>query len=174
LACLGRPLHREDVHRLLLTLHRVRQLRLGELRDRLAAGADPYWAGQVEIQRRVALAWQLHATGRSDAALAELQAAADAEELTDKAAVTPGPFVPARESLAELLLALGRGAEAQRAAEAALVYEPNRLRTLAVAARAAASAGDAGAARRHAAQLAAVAGAVAVRPELAGMADYLR
>jgi hypothetical protein len=148
--------------------------RLGELRDRLAAGADPYWAGQVEIQRRVALAWQLHATGRSDAALAELQAAADAEELTDKAAVTPGPFVPARESLAELLLALGRGAEAQRAAEAALVYEPNRLRTLAVAARAAASAGDAGAARRHAAQLAAVAGAVAVRPELAGMADYLR
>jgi hypothetical protein len=147
--------------------------RLAELRDRLAAGADAYWAGQVETQRRVALAWQLQAEGRGEAALAELAAAADAEERTDKAAVTPGPFVPARESQAELLLLAGRAADAQRAAEAVLAYEPNRLRTLAVAARAAVASGDAAAARRHAAQLFAVAGAPAVRPDLAGVADAL-
>ena len=79
-----------------------------------------------------------------------------------------------RESQAELLLLHGRSAEAQRAAEAVLAYEPNRLRTLALAARAAAASGDAAASRRHAAQLFAVAGAPAVRPDLAGIADSLR
>jgi hypothetical protein len=42
-----------------------------------------------------------------------------------------------------------------------------------VAARAAVASGDAAAARRHAAQLFAVAGAPAVRPDLAGVADAL-
>jgi hypothetical protein len=73
--------------------------RLAALRDTLTSMQDAYWAGQVDIQRRVALAWQLFAQGERSEGLAQLQAAADAEDATDKSAVSPGPLAPARELL---------------------------------------------------------------------------
>ncbi len=63
--------------------------------------------------------------------------------------MTPGPLAPAREQLAEMLLASGAAREALREFEATLVKEPNRFRALAGAARAAAEAGDAATATRH-------------------------
>jgi hypothetical protein len=59
--------------------------------------------------------------------LAQLGAAADADDRTDKAAITPGPFIPAREALGEMLLLSGRPAEALVAFEAALEKEPGRF-----------------------------------------------
>jgi tetratricopeptide (TPR) repeat protein len=111
--------------------------RLGELSDKLKSMQDAYWAEQVDIQRRVAQAWQMFAQGQKDQALAQLRAAADAEDLTDKAAVTPGPLAPARELYGDMLLEAGRPQEALEAFEATMKKEPNRFRGTYGAARAA-------------------------------------
>ena len=65
--------------------------RLAVLRDTLREMKDPYWTEQVDIQRRVALAWQTYAQGNNNEGLAQMSAAADAEDATDKAAISPGP-----------------------------------------------------------------------------------
>ena len=65
---------------------------------------DAYWTEQVDIQRRVALAWQTFAQGQKDEGIAQLRAAADAEDATDKSAISPGPIAPARELLGYMLL----------------------------------------------------------------------
>ena len=70
-------------------------------------------------------------------------AAAELEDGTQKHPVTPGAVLPARELLGDLLLELGRPAEAARAYVASLAQQPNRARSLFGAARAAALAGDA-------------------------------
>jgi tetratricopeptide (TPR) repeat protein len=123
--------------------------RLAALRDRLTAAQDAYWAEQVDIQWRIARAWAAFAAGRRTEGLDALGAAADIEDATDKAAVTPGPLAPARELLGEMLLEAGRAAEALRAFEASIAKEPGRFRGAFGAARAAEAAGDTAAARRH-------------------------
>ena len=80
--------------------------KLAELEAELTKAGDAYWAEQVTIQRMVASAWLAQARGESAQAERELRAAAEREDATEKSAVTPGPFVPARESLGELLLVL--------------------------------------------------------------------
>jgi tetratricopeptide (TPR) repeat protein len=127
--------------------------RLGELRDRLKAMSDAYWAEQVDIQQRVALAWQAFAAGRTAEGLAQMQAAADAEDATDKAAVTPGPLAPARELYGEMLFAAGRTREALAAFEATMKKEPGRFRGAYGAARAAEASGDRTKARMYYSQL---------------------
>jgi tetratricopeptide (TPR) repeat protein len=116
--------------------------RLGEIGDKLTSMQDAYWAEQVGIQRRVAQAWQLFAQGQRDQGIAELKAAADAEDQTDKSAISPGPLAPARELYGDMLLAAGRPREALAAFEATMKKEPNRFRGASGAARAAELAGD--------------------------------
>ena len=127
--------------------------RLAELRDRLQAMTDAYWAEQVDIQRRVALAWQSFAAGRTMEGLAQMEAAADAEDATDKASVTPGPLAPARELYGDMLLAAGRAREAVTMFEATMKKEPGRFRGTYGAARAAEVAGDRAKARLYYSQL---------------------
>lgn len=141
--------------------------RLAELRDTLEAMQDAYWAEQVDIQRRVALAWQTFAAGRRDEGIAQLGAAADTEDATDKAAVTPGPLAPARELLGYMLLEAGRTREALAAFEATMKKEPSRFRGVYGAARAAEAAGDRGKAKTYYNQLLQIArDADTPRPEL--------
>lgn len=141
--------------------------RLAELRDTLTSMNDAYWAEQVDIQRQVAAAWQTFAQGRRDEGISELSAAADAEDSTDKAAVTPGPIAPARELLGYMLLDAGRPAEALAAFETTIKKEPHRFRGTYGAARAAELAGDRAKARTYYAQLLEIAReADATRPEL--------
>jgi tetratricopeptide (TPR) repeat protein len=102
--------------------------RLAELRDKLQSMQDAYWTEQVEIQRRVALAWQAFAQGRRDEGIAQLRAAADAEDATDKSATSPGPLAPARELFGYMLLEAGKAKEALAAFEATMKKEPNRFR----------------------------------------------
>ena len=52
--------------------------------------------------------------------------AADVEDAHEKLPVTPGPIVPAREQLGELLLDLKRPDEALQAFQAALSLAPRR------------------------------------------------
>jgi hypothetical protein len=145
----------------------VRQLQ--RLRDALAGKGETYWAEQVEIQRRGVGAWVLWARGGKDEAVAEMRATAELEAKTDKNAITPGPIVPARELLAEMLLASGDAVGASRELETTLAVEPDRFRTLAGAMRAAEVARDTASVRRYATRLAQVAarGDRPGRPELA-------
>jgi tetratricopeptide (TPR) repeat protein len=126
---------------------------LSALREKLTSAGEGYWAEQVEIQRGTVAAWRRLAAGQTAEALAEMRVAAEREDATEKNAITPGPLAPARELLGEMLLTVGRPAEALAAYEATLRHEPNRFRALAGAARAAKEAGDRAAARKYSAAL---------------------
>jgi hypothetical protein len=142
---------------------------LTRIRDELTAKKEAYWAEQADIQRRSATAWLALAQGRAAEALIEMTAAAQLEDGTDKAAVTPGPLAPARELVGEMLLQAGRPAEALQAFEATLAKEPNRFRALSGAIRSATLAGQTDRARQHAQTLLTVCvkADAASRPELA-------
>ncbi len=127
--------------------------RLGALRDALAGAKQGYWVEQVDIQRQVSTAWVARAEGKKEEALALLRAAAEREDASEKHPVTPGPLVPARELLAEMLLEGNAPAEALKEFEASMRVEPNRFKGLYGAARAAELAGDRAKARTYYAQL---------------------
>lgn len=116
--------------------------KLVELRDRLREGKIDYWATQVDIQLQIANAWILFADGKYDDALKAMAAAADAEDKTEKAPVTPGPLVPARELYGFMLLDRGMAKEALIAFETTKAKEPNRFNGYAGAAQAAQALGD--------------------------------
>ena len=64
------------------------------------------------MQRLAALAWVEHAEGNHASALRSMRAAADLEDRTEKRPVTPGPVLPARELLGDLLMELDQPARA--------------------------------------------------------------
>jgi hypothetical protein len=136
----------------LLSGEAVRQLE--RLRDALTQRKEAYWREQVEIQRRGVAAWAAFARGARAEALTEMRATADLEATTEKNAITPGPLLPARELLGEMLLASGDARAAYKEFEATLVSEPRRYRAIAGAMRSAKAAGNAAGAGRYAAQLA--------------------
>jgi tetratricopeptide (TPR) repeat protein len=107
------------------------------IEDRLRASGNAYWATQVNIMTREVLAWSAQAEGRSDEATSALSSAADDEDGIEKLPATPGPIIPAREQLGELLLEYGNFSSASRAFETALVNAPGRRGALQGAARAA-------------------------------------
>lgn len=144
---------------------RQEQDRLLALRD---ATKHPYWTQQIEIQAEVVGALALCAEGKSDECLEALRQAADREDATEKHVVTPGPILPARELLADMLLEADRPGDALAEYEAVLLKEPHRYRAVAGAMRAADGAGDAEKARLHAADL------LAQAAEGAGDRDSLR
>ncbi len=110
----------------------------------------PYdWAGWVEAMRLAAAGWVAFAEGDEARAVHRLTEAADLEETVGKHAVTPGPLLPAREQLGDLLLELGRASEALAAYQAALADSPKRLNALAGAGRAAELVGDRSRARTY-------------------------
>lgn len=133
----------------------VRQLE--RLRDLLASRRESYWTQQVEIQRRGVAAWLTLARGQRAEAIADMRATADLEAGTEKNAVTPGPILPAREMLGDMLLAGGDASGALREFEATLVTEPGRFRAIAGAIAAAQAAGDSASVRRYTKQLTVVA-----------------
>lgn len=139
--------------------------RLEALRD--AQAKVPYWATQIEIQRRAGAAWVALAENKTDEALGLMRSAADLEGTTDKNPVTPGAIVPARELLGEMLLETGDPAQALREFEASLGKEPNRFNGFSGAARAAELAGDQAKAKAYYAKLVTLAArADTERPEL--------
>ena len=132
---------------------RDQQARLVALRDAAKALRLSYWVEQIDIQAALVGALALCAEGKPAECLDGLKVASLREEATEKHAVTPGPLVPARELLAEMLLAQEKFADALRAYEAVMAKEPNRYRTLAGAMAAARGAGDVAKARSFADEL---------------------
>jgi hypothetical protein len=110
---------------------RREQERLAEIRAGLATAKGDYnWADQVEVQRRALGAWIARASHQDAEAVAELRSAADLEDSTEKHPVTPGAVLPAREQLGDLLLELGRGANAAAEYELLLQRSPGRRNSL--------------------------------------------
>ena len=141
---------------------------LQRITETLSAQHESYWAEQTEIQRREASAWLAMAEGRKADAVTAMRAAAEMEDRTEKAAVTPGPLSPARELLGEMLLHLNQPVEALKAFEATLKKEPNRFRAVYGAAKAASLAANRAKSRTYYAQLLKICerGDIPGRPEL--------
>jgi len=116
--------------------------RLQALRDSMTAAKIGYWAGQANIQFQAVNAWIALAEKRNDEAVKLMSAAAEAEEASDKHAVTPGNVATSRELLGEMLMALNRPEQAFVEFERSLKRDPNRLREIYGAARAAEASGD--------------------------------
>jgi len=137
----------------------------------------PYWAGQVEIERKIAGAWIARARGHDDEAVALMQAAAtDEDGLETHDTVNPGPIgMTADEGLGTLYLELKRPAEAFKAFEASLRAAKNRLASYAGAASAAAASNDVDNARKYYAKVIELAGnGDADRPEVTEAKVYMK
>jgi tetratricopeptide (TPR) repeat protein len=103
----------------------------------MIAAKQMYWADQADIQMKFIESWIAKAEGDNARALQLARAAAKHEDSTEKHVVSPGPFLPARELLGDLLMELGQPAAALKEYEASIAKEPNRFRGLYGAARAA-------------------------------------
>jgi hypothetical protein len=110
------------------------------------AHGDAYWSAQIGVLSKEGRAWNANAMGHTEEAVALLRAAADAEDALEKLPVTPGPIVPAREQLGQLLLDVHQPKQALRELTQALKDAPGRRAGLEAAARAAEGAGDSAAA----------------------------
>jgi tetratricopeptide (TPR) repeat protein len=126
-----------DIHSLAECLAKVRTV------------GNIYWIAQTDALLKEAQAWQLAAAGDLQAAIVSLRAAADEEDAVEKLPVTPGPIVPAREQLGELLLEHQRPKEALQEFQTALKFAPRRRNALVGAIAASEKLGD----RRTATQL---------------------
>jgi hypothetical protein len=148
--------------------------KLAEIRDNLREAKNAYWAGQVDVQQQTANAWILYADGKYDEALKAMSAAADAEDKTEKAPVTPGPLAPARELYGFMLLDRGLAREALAAFEATMAKEPNRFNGYVGAAKAAQALGDTVKAKAAYEKLVALAaGSESDRPALAAAKAFV-
>jgi len=95
-------------------------------------------ADDAQIQRNEILGWKAYAEGEPEAAVAAMRKAADQQDKSGQNEVD----IPAREMLADLLMALNRPQEALTEYKAALKLSPNRLNGLVGAGAAAEATGD--------------------------------
>ena len=126
---LARSGHAAEAHK------EIDQLR--QIEGQLRAAASDYWATQVGILGRELMAWSAQADNKFDQAVALMREAADEEDAIEKLPVTPGPIVPAREQLGDLLLEQGHPDLAAKEFKTALANAPGRRGALQGAARAA-------------------------------------
>ena len=103
---------------------------------KLRAAKDSYWSAQAAIQLAEAKGWIAFAGGHNQEAKTFLNNAADEEDALEKRPVTPGPIVPAREQLGDLLLELKEPDAARKEFQTVLKTAPGRRGALDGAARA--------------------------------------
>jgi hypothetical protein len=115
---------------------------LRKCQQQLQAAGSAYWVRQTEILTQEAVAWQLVAGSHVEEAVKTLRQAADSEDAVEKLPLTPGPIVPAREQLGDLLLTLNQPQPALKEYQAALVAAPGRRGSLTGAVQAADMIGD--------------------------------
>jgi tetratricopeptide (TPR) repeat protein len=115
--------HARSGSALLASVETEKLRRIGE---QLHADGQDYWASQVDIMRNEVLAWVAEANQKPEEAVALMRTAADAEDSIEKLPVTPGPIVPAREQLGELLLGQNHPALALKEFKQSLVAAPRR------------------------------------------------
>jgi len=148
--------------------------RLTQLEAAAAKAGEQLFARNIRVLRLELVAWLAQDEGRSADAVGSMREAAELEAQTPKAAVTPGPTLPAHEQLGDLLAGLRRPAEALAAYRRSLALYPRRFNSLLGAARAAREAGDAPASQALARELLEVAREGTRQPALAEAASLAR
>ncbi|HUI74874.1 MAG TPA: hypothetical protein VLX32_08025, partial [Candidatus Acidoferrum sp.] len=98
--------------------------RLRVIEEQLRASGNDYWAKQVGILAREVTAWSEKAEGKAKEAVALMRETADEEDGVEKLPVTPGPILPAREQLGDLLLEQNQPGLAVKEYETALANAP--------------------------------------------------
>jgi len=109
---------------------REAEARMAALRDRAAAAGEREIVAFIEIDRLVLAGAIAHADDDAETAIALLEEAAALEGTVEKHPVTPGALLPPYEALGDVLLELGRYAEARVAYEASDRRWPGRYNTL--------------------------------------------
>ena len=133
------------------------------------------WAVSTDILAQELAAWVAGTDGNYREAVRLMTVAAEREEATDKHPVTPGPILPAREQLGDLLLESKQPAEALHEFEGSLRSAPNRFNGLYGAAKAAETSGSTDKARAYFTKLIEVCGSAdAERPQLAEAKEFLK
>ncbi|MGI9102275.1 MAG: hypothetical protein ACR2IF_07495 [Terriglobales bacterium] len=132
---------------------RAEIIELQDIRDAIKGKPGYDWSAQVEVQRREAAGWLAHAENNNDEAVRLLRSAVELEETTEKHPVTPGPVLPARDLLADLLVDVKRPTEALQDYELSLKSAPHRLHALHGAAHSAELAGKRDIAKKYYAEL---------------------
>jgi len=100
--------------------------RLRQIQEELRGSGEEYWAVQVRILTREIMAWLAQAERKPEEAATLMRASADEEDAIEKLPVTPGPIVPAREQLGDLLLEQNHPKLALQEFEATLLVAPGR------------------------------------------------
>ena len=147
--------------------------RLATIVAALNTAKNDYWATEVEVQRLGVAAWVAFAEGKRDEAVHLMGSAADIEDASEKAAVSPGRILPARELLGDMLLESGRPGDALSTYESSLVNDPKRLRSYDGAAQAALGVGNDSKARDYFSRMVEMADNNSRRPELIRARQYL-
>lgn len=111
--------------------------KLRQIEGQLRTSGNDYWATQVRIMMREVMAWSAQANHKAEEAVALMREAADEEDAIEKLPVTPGPIVPAREQLGDLMLEQNHPGLASKEFETALANAPGRRGALQGAAQAA-------------------------------------
>ena len=107
--------------------------RLQDIKDKLSAANDDYWASETKIQIATAKAWVLFDEGRPEQAIRLMRSAADLDDLSQKNVAMENKLVPVRALLGELYLQAGMPRAALRELGVSLRASPNRYRSFAVA-----------------------------------------
>lgn len=141
---------------------------LTALRPAVVKSDGEYWAALVDIYARTAQAWIEKARGNTAQARSIMADAAARDDSREKHIYLENKLLPMREVYAELLLETGDAAQALKEFERSLAASPNRFRSFAGAARAAAAGGDSAKTRDWSTKLVTLAeSADTERPELA-------
>jgi tetratricopeptide (TPR) repeat protein len=104
--------------------------RLTQIEKQLTASGDTYWSVQTGVLADEVRAWSAQAGGDATKAVTLMRSAADREDALEKRPVTPGPILPAREQLGDLLLTQKQPDQALVAFRAALTESPGRAGAL--------------------------------------------
>ncbi len=149
--------------------------KLNRLKDTLEKQKDSYKAKAVAIQIKAGSAWLEFEQGNTANALKEMKMAADMEDSTGKAPITPGEVLPARELLADMLMQAKQYGAALEAYETVLAKSPNRFNSLYNAGMAAEKSGDKQKTASYFRQLLAITDTKSSnRPEIAVAQSYLK
>ena len=100
--------------------------RFEQLLEEVSKTSDAYILAEMDIARDQLRAWVAFAEGRGDDAVRLMRDAADRQDARGKGEVE----VPAREMLADILLELGRPADALAEYERSMTIDPNRFNAL--------------------------------------------
>jgi tetratricopeptide (TPR) repeat protein len=146
--------------------------RMGELEGTTRKAGEELFARNIRILQLQLDGSIAAVEGKKEAAVSLLRQAADLETSTPKHAVTPGPTLPAHETLGDLLMKYGRPSEALAAYRRAVELYPRRLAAVLGAARAAHALGSKEVARGYYQEATEIAGD-GTRPALQEARTYL-